>query len=276
MPRISLFVILLFLFSCDKSQKTPINKSEVVSSKKKLKVDSSRDVLYKDFKPNFKSSDIELFSFKKGKHEVEDSYEKMFYSHSRYRIDYISNGKNFYKYHSTEKMDSLGYQFSYFWYLSDEKNKILDSIRNDIKLSVEIDTTQLINYKFVDKYRGYPIYIKNTSNQWAKNSISSSFPMICEAIDKKGNWVEIEFFEPSFCGNSYMTFIMKPKSYLVSTFPLYDGDYETKVRLKHLLNGKVEYSNTIKTRIFKNHFQINALDKTAFGKPNAEINEIFH
>lgn len=128
---------------------------------------------------------------------------------------------------TTYTVDSLGYRN-----IDDEfKNKELkESIRED---DVQVIVNENENSVFQKNYQGLKVYLINTKT---KNipfpSQDRQLEMTVQAIDKDGEWKDIEYILHSWCGNAYRILNLKPNCYWTFTTPVYDGDFKTKLRIK--------------------------------------------
>lgn len=85
----------------------------------------------------------------------------------------------------------------------------------------------------------------------------SRIPAVQQALDSSGNWVSLEYFIHSDCGNSYSyAKLTKNESYLFK-IGKYTGNYHTKLRLKALINEQIIYSNEFYGSI--NYEQLNSV-----------------
>jgi hypothetical protein len=79
--------------------------------------------------------------------------------------------------------------------------------------------------------------------------------MKIQALDKQGQWNDIEYLPSSWCGNSYHHVKLAPGSYWSFVMPVYEGEIKTKLRaeLDHIGDdrecGKTIYSNEIEGSI---------------------------
>lgn len=120
----------------------------------------------------------------------------------------------------------------------------------------KIDSIHKINkYDYV-AFESMPVYIINrdTVDHVLKFQDGSVF-MIYEALDSLGNWKPIEYWNIAvFCGNSYYEKVIKPDFYLVSKVLKYEGDYQTKLRLKFRNFDEVAYSESFSGTINYSQF----------------------
>ncbi len=103
----------------------------------------------------------------------------------------------------------------------------------------------------------FSIFIKNNLNE---NLIlvpqDNSLYLIQEALDEKKTWKPIEFFGYSTCGNSYDRKLDFKENQIVElSSKKYNGNFNTKIRFKLLLNNKIYYSNEINSNINNSKFK---------------------
>ncbi|XLS27953.1 hypothetical protein ACJD0Z_12175 [Flavobacteriaceae bacterium M23B6Z8] len=90
----------------------------------------------------------------------------------------------------------------------------------------------------------YSIYVFNKTNDSLKiSSQDGHLFLIQEAKNKKGDWKPIEYWEYSWCGNSYLRDKLEPNGILKTESKVYNGNFETQIRFKLLNDDKVYYSN---------------------------------
>lgn len=95
---------------------------------------------------------------------------------------------------------------------------------------------------------------KNLSLQLQDGSLF----MIQEAQNNKGEWLPIEHWEYSWCGNSYYSWLgLDKKYYAVFPVRIYSGNYKTKIRLKMLddRTKKIYYSESFEGQINPSYFK---------------------
>lgn len=113
------------------------------------------------------------------------------------------------------------------------------------------DTTALVGFRNIRSYIA-------TATTTGKNPIPFTIEdrrivAIQEALDRDGNWIPIEYFEHSSCGVSYMKRCLEPNRAYSFRIAKYEGEFETKLRLKVLFGEEVIYSNEFRGSI--NHTQ---------------------
>lgn len=118
---------------------------------------------------------------------------------------------------------------------------------NDNSFGVSV----IITYKDVYK-KAYPVFIINETNSKQLLELEDGqVMMIQEAKNENGDWLPIEAWMYSDCGNSYYSLLLEPRQYGFTRIKQYDGDFETELRLKMQNGDSFIYSNTFKGRIHK-------------------------
>jgi hypothetical protein len=156
-------------------------------------------------------------------------------------IEYFKeNDEEGYKYIYADNMSSS----SYSWQPNDSIDKSLNIKPNRLQLLVKFDD-----------YSKVYIYLINKSDSAVNySSQDGKIPMIREAINDKGEWQPIEYWEWSWCGNSYHSGAISPgKNYCMNTF-VYGGAIRTKIRFKMLLGNYILYSDSYNGRVNKGQF----------------------
>jgi hypothetical protein len=111
----------------------------------------------------------------------------------------------------------------------------------------------------IQKVKSFPIYVANMSPSYfaSLDSQDGSMMLVVEAIDRKGEWMPIEYWSGSWCGNSYYTMMIPPMHMMMTRGIKCSGDFRTKCRLKlDNENGPV----------FSNEFYM-AINETQFSMP---------
>ena len=86
--------------------------------------------------------------------------------------------------------------------------------------------------------------------------------MVMQALDRQGNWRDIERVPYGSCGNEFYNVSLDANKFWVLTAPVYKGEFKTKLRisLKYLPNGKEDgefidsYRDSDKETIYSNTF----------------------
>ncbi|WP_196888003.1 WG repeat-containing protein [Aureivirga sp. CE67] len=120
---------------------------------------------------------------------------------------------------------------------------------NEINLFV--DTNEII--RFNNKYKGLKLYLSNdTENIEKLYSIDDRIYLTIQAKDKNGNWKDLQKPIESTCANSYLNIRELPaKSSYGFVIPLFEGTYETELRVRFNLNKNniSLYSNIYKGKV---------------------------
>lgn len=132
-----------------------------------------------------------------------------------------------------------------FWL--DEENPINDEVRER-----QWKEWQERPRNFVQTY---PVFILNPTKQpLYLVSQDMRIIMIQEAKNEKGEWLPIEYWRYSDCGNSYGLIQVNSGQAVIANMYKYAGDFETELRVK-LKSGKNSiYSKPFKGRINKKQF----------------------
>ena len=143
-------------------------------------------------------------------------------------------------------------------YISYEKAKEKYPFWTNSKLEVSIDTTQIILHDISmnedDNYfSGYPILIKNKEEDTIVIGYENYVPIVLEAKNKSNEWQPIEEIYVLGCGNGMKSFLLPPDHILISSKPIYKGDYQTDLRIKLGNTYSQIYRGTINLGQFKNY-----------------------
>jgi len=165
--------------------------------------------------------------------------------------------------HSSYKKDSIKYEEIWKKYAQNTKDrkeisyfvlgeKVTDkkSFFDSIDLEITVDTTQILKhdvskYQMNDYYDGYPIKIKNLSTDTIVIGYESYIPIILQAKDRNDNWKPIEKIYLFSCGNGLRSVLLPPNEVVLSSKPLYQGDFKTTLRVEIGGNFSNEFSGKI-------------------------------
>lgn len=108
-----------------------------------------------------------------------------------------------------------------------------------------------------DQVLKLPVFIfNNTDSAQIIEHHDGRLVMIQEALNKKGNWVGIEYFEYSGCGNSFGYNLIPKDQFMLFGINKYKGNYKTKLRVRLISNGKTLISNEFDGYINENQFKV--------------------
>ena len=124
----------------------------------------------------------------------------------------------------------------------DELNEEINLKRNQISLFLDIND----NDKFNGKYTGYKLYIINSTKDFIK-IISEDYYiyLILQALDENNEWKDIQYYQHSWCGNSYTEVSFGPLSFKTFTAPRFNGVFKTKIRAKLTYKDNLYFWNRI-------------------------------
>lgn len=214
--------------------------------------------------PNFKSNDRS-----EGIPAVADSMQQPYYN-----LLYIGLGDKWYKYPSEEYVDTIGAKINSAVIHGRIGLDEFENIRRP-DLEIFVDTTQYINNKrmYSGELEGdsYPVYIINRSNLWEISNIDLSFPILMQALNRKGEWQHIEYhINGQICPGLF--YVLPPNSYYVTSARKYGGDFKTKFRLKLKQKDGFIYSNEFYGFMNKTQFIIPHLPRTDYtGKKDYSV-----
>jgi hypothetical protein len=118
---------------------------------------------------------------------------------------------------------------------------------NDNSFGVSVIISAKVVYK-----KAYPVFIINETNSKQLLELEDGqVMMIQEAKNENGDWLPIEAWMYSDCGNSYYSLVLEPRQYGFTRIKQYYGDFVTELRVKMQNGDSFIYSNTFKGRINK-------------------------
>lgn len=137
-----------------------------------------------------------------------------------------------------------------FEFIATEELKKEFNLKEDSKSRIQI-IAKITNDTIIS------IFLKNNT----KDSVSLSkqdwhLYLIQEAKNENGKWKPIEYWNYSWCGNSYLSEKIESQKILKTETEKYNGTFETEIRFKFLIDNVIFYSNTLKTKIDLTQFVI--------------------
>ena len=89
------------------------------------------------------------------------------------------------------------------------------------------------NLYIKDNALGFKLFItNNTKNTYLFNTDANQLDILTQAMDKTGEWRNIEHFSYFSCGNGQHTSALDPQKYWLFAAPLYKGSFKTQMRIK--------------------------------------------
>ncbi len=187
-----------------------------------------------------------------------------------YNSEYIQSGY-FPVYYIGKKADTFylkrePFQYDDFLYL-DKKMEIY--LANEKNISIKVDTnfkTSIdIQYKHYDLNddlaqidsvycnAAFPFFIENLSDSliYVGEGKMGIHNLYLQAINAKGDWVDIEKPFKISCGNGYQYIVLPPKHLLLGKLMRKRGDYKAICRLKLKYRNNTIYSNIFEDWIDK-------------------------
>ncbi|MDD3686500.1 MAG: WG repeat-containing protein [Bacteroidales bacterium] len=173
---------------------------------------------------------------------------------SNLNIDFMNRGY-FYAYSTKNNEDYYG-----GWAESSNVPKKINKkseFPEDI-LSITVNT-QLKDTIF-QNYNGISVFVSNNSNDTIYFSAQDSrLKMKVQALNKKGEWQDIEYLPSSWCGNSYHVLKLEPNYYWSFLTPTYEGDFKTKFRIElsyiDMTDSSMYYRDKKEIKIYSNEYE---------------------
>jgi hypothetical protein len=252
-----LFFSLLTLFSCvDES-----NKGKVINSEKTedLRFPKIIDTLKIDNVPQKESwlstAEYKYLYIGKWQDSIIPDRELIYYSYDMYE-DELEPGDIEDTNYSFEKIE----QHKMYPYYVDWIDPIDYKTCYRADLSIVVDTTQRISKKISSSnWKGpyveaYPVIIENLDKDTIQIGYGAFIPLITEAKDSLGVWRRIETDFTYMCGNGVGTIILPPNEIVLTAASIYEGDFETTLRLKIDSTFSNEFKGRINHRQFKSMY----------------------
>lgn len=145
-------------------------------------------------------------------------------------------------------------------YIKREKNSFKNAFEG--KVDIFVDTSQKIKFSKVvyherrsntfDFFYANPVILTNNDSQDVQIGYGYYIPLIMQAQNKKREWIDIESYYVSDCGTCLNMIYFKPNEITITTSVIYDGNYETKLRLRL---GENNFSNVFTGKINRSQIE---------------------
>jgi hypothetical protein len=169
------------------------------------------------------------------------------------KVDYMLRG---YFYAGSPKSEGLGGNGT-----SSNMPKPIGELKSVLTATDGLHVLALVDEErtFAKTYEGFRVVVANASNKPIEFSAQDArLYIVHEAQDETGAWRPIEYLPSSWCGNSYHTLTLPPRTYWDFTAPHYEGDFTTRVRIRVALNDgentRYTYSDEFASRINRKQF----------------------
>lgn len=178
--------------------------------------------------------------------------ELTYYSYEMYEDDLDSEDTSY----SFEKLED----HKMYPYYIDWLDPVNYKFCNVADLSIVVDTTQRIGRQISSSnwdgpyIEAYPVIIENLDKDTIQIGYGDFIPLITEAKDSLGVWRRIETGFTYMCGNGVGTIILPPNEIVLTAASIYEGDFETTLRLKIDSTFSNEFKGRINHRQFKSMF----------------------
>ncbi|WP_338763439.1 WG repeat-containing protein [Bernardetia sp. ABR2-2B] len=152
-----------------------------------------------------------------------------------FNIDYMNRGYFYANSNETEGIGGWGGSDNY-----SEKDVLIDikskKTNPTDSILVFIDTDRVI--PIAGKYKGRYVFISNVSDKGITfDAQDSRLYAKMQAINKKGEWQDIEYLPSSWCGNSYHTMTLKSNHTWKFLTPIYEGNFKTQLRVALIIKN---------------------------------------
>lgn len=145
----------------------------------------------------------------------------------------------------------------YFQQISIDEYLQWDSASFEVKVDTtrtnrNIDFRKLQDSTFV--FKAYPVIIENKTDKKVAIGYGSHIALLLEAKNEKGKWQKIEKPFTYFCGTGLPSIILPKGEIALTSVPIFQGDFETDLRLKigdnysEIFNGYIDMKQFEKER----------------------------
>lgn len=214
---LQIFVISLLFFSC--------------IDKKSKDIDSQERIIYKNFR--FKTpviiDTLSSDCYNKNQIWLEDGeYVPIYIGPS---LDTIYNAHDI-------KIDNYffydNYEGEHEHFMCLDSAELMFTIDTNIIISDKITIYKCETKEFTEIcYNAHPVYIANKTNDTIDIGYGDYIPIFMEAKDTNGNWKQIEEQYMYMCGTGLNGIFLPPGEIMVTSAPIYEGGFKTKLRLRY-------------------------------------------
>jgi hypothetical protein len=106
-------------------------------------------------------------------------------------------------------------------------------------------------------FEAFPVFVVNTTKDTLDIGYGDHLPIEMEAINTKGHWEQIEIRYRYMCGTGLNSTLLPPNEIVVTTAPLYHGNYKTKLRLRYHKTISNEFNGKINLTQFESRWDEN-------------------
>ncbi|MFY0643654.1 MAG: hypothetical protein JXR19_04240 [Bacteroidia bacterium] len=110
------------------------------------------------------------------------------------------------------------------------------------------------------RFKSMPIYIHNEGPDSITFGHNAYLPLIVEAKDSMGIWQPIQRLRKMGCGTGLESYIIPPNQFMISTVPLFKGNFKTLLRVRSvsstvIINEVDESIEDLNRVIYSNEFE---------------------
>jgi len=125
------------------------------------------------------------------------------------------------------------------------------------KIIIKIDTGAVVKKHNLDSFaynQAFPVAIENISLDTVNigyHRFILKLSLVAEAKDSTGEWKSIEERMPWGSGTGLNSVVLPPSGLAISSIPIYNGDFKTKVRLRmydivsNEINSQIDYDQIL-------------------------------
>ena len=122
------------------------------------------------------------------------------------------------------------------------------------ELGIRVDTA--LPRIFQQENAGFTTYVYNTTGDTVEIDVQDNqLYVVMQALNRQGQWQDIEYMLSSSCGNSYYDIRLNPDEYWTLSIPRYEGDLPVTLRLAFHWKKIWKDSGPITQTIYSNTFQ---------------------
>jgi len=103
-------------------------------------------------------------------------------------------------------------------------------------------------------YKAYPVYVISTTKDTLSIGYGDHLPLILEAVDENGKWRAIQNEYTYICGTGLNTIILPPYNFVLTSVPIFKGQFKTKLRLRYKNILSDDFTGTINHSQFESEY----------------------
>jgi hypothetical protein len=162
-----------------------------------------------------------------------------------------------------KKQDSIFIQKKFYAIVNKmfDNYSVYDEAREKYKRPDSTGIQLIIDTSKIILNQSYAVAVVNTTRDTLNIGYGTHLPIILEALDKQGAWKPVEEPFVYFCGTGLGTLFLPPGEIVITSAPVFTGEYNTKLRLRYDRIVSQTYTGSINLSQFESRWDENGNDK---------------